>query len=278
VAAEFGKYNNIVNYDSHHEQSTCSPHTHTLFIFSVDERFNPNLYVDGKVCISLLGSTNASDESQRWNPDLSSLAQVLISIQSQILGVIDPYFNEGNGVPEMMRRTPAGRAGSLKYNNTVRLATLRHAMVEHLRSPPRGFEEVTMRHFSMGRGRIVAQARRWMLEARGTSIFSRYERTYAELLSLLAEKPMQKYDSLPPLREDLEALEKLDTSFGQMVDSKDDGDQNQRAREPPTGDSPLVPGFNPWAVPTDEASRMLAESSNPDLVDEDDDEDDDLYA
>jgi ubiquitin-protein ligase len=51
--------------------------------------------VDGKVCISLLGSTNATDESQRWNPDLSSLAQVLISIQSQILGVGDPYFNEG---------------------------------------------------------------------------------------------------------------------------------------------------------------------------------------
>jgi hypothetical protein len=250
--------------------------SHTRYLsFSIDDRFNPNLYVDGKVCISLLGSTNASDESQRWNPDLSSLAQVLISIQSQILGVGDPYFNEGNGVPEMMRRTPAGRAGSLKYNNTVRLATLRHAMVEHLRSPPKGFEEVTMRHFSMCRGRIVAQARRWMLEARGTGLHSRYERTYAELLSLLSEKPMQKHDSLPPLREDLEALEKLDSSFGKMVESKDDGDQKQRA-ETPTGDSPLAPGFNPWAVPADEASQMLAESSYRDVVD--DDADDDLYA
>jgi len=60
-------------------------------------RFNPNLYVDGKVCISLLGVTTASDESQRWNPQLSSLAQLMISIQSQILGVKEPYFNEGNG-------------------------------------------------------------------------------------------------------------------------------------------------------------------------------------
>jgi hypothetical protein len=232
--------------------------------------------VDGKVCISLLGSTNASDESQRWNPDLSSLAQLLISIQSQILGVGDPYFNEGNGVPEMMRRTPTGQAGSLNYNNTVRLATLRHAMVEHLRSPPRGFEEVTIRHFSMCRTRIVAQARRWMLEARGTGLHSRYERTYAELLSLLSEKPMQKYDSLPPLQEDLDALEKLDTSFGRMVGSKEDGDQKQGARQTPTGGSPLLPGFNPWAVPSDEASQMLNESSNRDAVDDDDD--DDLYA
>lgn len=234
--------------------------------------------MDGKVCISLLGSTNASDESQRWNPDLSSLAQVLISIQSQILGVEDPYFNEGNGVPEMMRRTPAGRAGSLKYNNTVRLATLRHAMVEHLRSPPRGFEELTIRHFSMCRGRIVAQARRWMLEARGKGLYSRYERTYAELLSLLSEKAMQKHDSLPPLREDLEAIQILDTSFGQMVESKP-------ARESPTRASPPVPGFNPWAVPADESSRMLAGSSNRDFVNDDvdvdldeDNDNDDFYA
>jgi ubiquitin-protein ligase len=59
-------------------------------------RFNPNLYVDGKVCISLLHNTTTSDESQRWNPK-SSLAQLMISIQSQILGVKEPYFNEGNG-------------------------------------------------------------------------------------------------------------------------------------------------------------------------------------
>ena len=58
---------------------------------------NPNLYVDGKVCLSILGATNSSDESQRWNPSSSSLAQVMLSIQSQILGVLEPYFNEGNG-------------------------------------------------------------------------------------------------------------------------------------------------------------------------------------
>jgi hypothetical protein len=179
----------------------------------------------------------------------------------------------GNGVPEMMRRTPAGRAGSYKYNNTVRLANMRYAMVEHLRSPPKGFEEVTMRHFSMCRGRIVAQARRWMLEAHGTGLYSRYERTYAELLTLLAEKSMHKYDSLPPLREDLEALEKLDPSFGQMVDtSKDDGDQKMQARETSTGtgDSLPVPGFNPWAVPA--ARQVLATNPSRDAVADDDDE------
>ena len=60
-------------------------------------RFNPNLYVDGKVCLSLLGLTFAQDESQRWKAGTSSLAQVLLSIQSQIFGVKEPYFNEGSG-------------------------------------------------------------------------------------------------------------------------------------------------------------------------------------
>ena len=79
-----------------------SPYAHGLFVFDIffppsfpqvaplvtfmttgggQVRMNPNLYTDGKVCISLLGSTNAADESQRWNPRQSSLAQLMISIQ-----------------------------------------------------------------------------------------------------------------------------------------------------------------------------------------------------
>ena len=52
-------------------------------------RFSPNLYNDGKVCLSLLGTTNAGKESHRWSPKKSSLAQVLLSIQSQILDVAE---------------------------------------------------------------------------------------------------------------------------------------------------------------------------------------------
>ena len=52
----------------------------------------PSKYNDGKVCLSLLGTTGAGDESQRWNPHESSLAQVLLSIQSQILDVAEVSF------------------------------------------------------------------------------------------------------------------------------------------------------------------------------------------
>ena len=46
-------------------------------------RFGPNLYADGKVCLSLLGTW----EGPKWNSKHSSLYQVLISIQGLILGV-----------------------------------------------------------------------------------------------------------------------------------------------------------------------------------------------
>ena len=37
-------------------------------------RFNPNLYADGKVCLSLLGTWHGS-EHEKWNPSTSSLWQ-----------------------------------------------------------------------------------------------------------------------------------------------------------------------------------------------------------
>ncbi len=44
-------------------------------------RFNPNLYADGKVCLSLINTWHASHESEKWNPDVTTTMQVLVSIQ-----------------------------------------------------------------------------------------------------------------------------------------------------------------------------------------------------
>jgi ubiquitin-protein ligase len=52
-------------------------------------RFNPNLYADGKVCLSLLGTWSGPG----WDPAISTLSQVLVSIQAQIMNEA-PYYNE----------------------------------------------------------------------------------------------------------------------------------------------------------------------------------------
>lgn len=54
-------------------------------------RFNPNLYNNGKVCLSLLGTWPGRPEEQ-WSSS-STLLQVLVSIQSMIL-IDAPYYNE----------------------------------------------------------------------------------------------------------------------------------------------------------------------------------------
>ena len=55
-------------------------------------RFNPNLYVCGKVCLSLLG-TWRGHASENWDPKISTLLQILVSTQAIIMSE-DVYFNE----------------------------------------------------------------------------------------------------------------------------------------------------------------------------------------
>jgi ubiquitin-protein ligase len=236
-------------------------------------RFNPNLYVDGKVCISLLGVTTASDESQRWNPELSSLAQLMISIQSQILGVKEPYFNEGNGVPLRMKDTDIGRKGSAKYNNTVRLETLRCAMVNHLNCPPKGFEDISVRHFALCRKRIVVQARRWMLEARGTSLYGRYERAYGELVVLLGAQNT-KFECLEPLAEDINALESLEPAFIRIIADRIETIPEDGADEVLGAQDSTV--LNPWAA-SPEQVRAWVKSTKEKGNDSDSSSCDELY-
>ncbi|KAL2127957.1 hypothetical protein VTI74DRAFT_9922 [Chaetomium olivicolor] len=52
-------------------------------------RFNPNLYTNGKVCLSLLGTWSGTP----WDPKTSTILQVLVSIQSMIFND-QPYYNE----------------------------------------------------------------------------------------------------------------------------------------------------------------------------------------
>lgn len=55
-------------------------------------RVNPNLYEDGTICLSLLG-TWEGNKGEGWNASRSTLLQVIVSILGLVL-VKEPYFNE----------------------------------------------------------------------------------------------------------------------------------------------------------------------------------------
>jgi ubiquitin-protein ligase len=62
------------------------------YISFCSDRLNPNLYEDGKVCVSLLGTWSGRG-TEVWSSKNSTLLQVIVSIQGLIL-VDEPYFNE----------------------------------------------------------------------------------------------------------------------------------------------------------------------------------------
>ncbi|CAK5092009.1 unnamed protein product [Meloidogyne enterolobii] len=121
-------------------------------------RFNPNLYDDGKVCLSILNTWRGRPE-ERWNADTSSLLQVLVSIQSLIL-VNEPYFNEPGY--ERWRNSPAGQQASREYDANIMQMCVRWAMVEQIRNPPKAFAEIVKSHFWMKRDEICVQVEAWI--------------------------------------------------------------------------------------------------------------------
>ncbi|KAK5175640.1 uncharacterized protein LTR77_000779 [Saxophila tyrrhenica] len=60
-------------------------------------RVNPNLYEDGKICLSLLGTWDGA-KNESWSPARSTLLQVIVSILGLVL-VREPYFNEAGYEP-----------------------------------------------------------------------------------------------------------------------------------------------------------------------------------
>jgi len=121
-------------------------------------RFNPNLYNCGKVCLSLL-ATWRGGPNEKWSEHTSTLLQVFISVQSLIF-VEEPYFNEPGYESSM--GTDNGNQQSTLYNETIKIGTLRWALINQLKNPTPGFEDVIKTHFKLKRHKIVKQCRQWL--------------------------------------------------------------------------------------------------------------------
>uniref|UniRef100_A0A915HRV7 UBC core domain-containing protein n=2 Tax=Romanomermis culicivorax TaxID=13658 RepID=A0A915HRV7_ROMCU len=123
-------------------------------------RFNPNLYQDGKICLSILNTWEGRPE-EKWNP-FCSLLQVLVSIQALIF-VRDPYFNEPGF--ERYLGTEKGAKLSESYNLQLRQATVCYGILEQLKHPPDHFREVIRRHCRVKKSLIEEQLDKWIRDA-----------------------------------------------------------------------------------------------------------------
>lgn len=103
-----------------------------VYYYSGGLRLNPNLYECGKVCLSLLG-TWSGQTTEMWNPNKSTMLQVLVSIQGLILND-KPFFNEPG-----YEKTFVGEEGERKsktYNEEAFILSLK-TMIYTIRRPPK---------------------------------------------------------------------------------------------------------------------------------------------
>lgn len=138
------------------------PHEPPLVHFiSCGLRLNPNLYETGKVCLSLLNTWMGSG-SEVWNPERSSLLQILISIQALVLNR-KPYFNEAGY--DKQKGTPEGEKNSASYNENAFLVSCKY-MFYLLRKPPKNFEAFVDEHFIKCSHNILSACKAYMQGAR----------------------------------------------------------------------------------------------------------------
>ncbi|KAH7929485.1 ubiquitin conjugating enzyme family protein [Leucogyrophana mollusca] len=122
-------------------------------------RFNPNLYADGKVCLSLLGTWSGPG----WVSGKSTLLQVLISIQSMIL-CDEPYLNEPGWA------SSGGTPQSIAYSANVRRMVVRTAMLGNLKNPPEPFGDVIRTHYRLKAQVIIEQLDQWLARDDGKPV------------------------------------------------------------------------------------------------------------
>lgn len=123
-------------------------------------RLNPNLYENGKICLSLL-NTWTGRGNEVWDPLNSSILQVLVSLQGLVLNS-KPYFNEA-GYDKQIGRAE-GEKNSLAYNENSFLLSCK-SMLYLLRKPPKHFESFVREHFHQRGHYILGACNAYMMGA-----------------------------------------------------------------------------------------------------------------
>lgn len=126
------------------------------YISYCSDRLNPNLYEDGKVCVSLLGTWSGRG-TEVWTSS-STLLQVIVSIQGLIL-VSEPYFNEAGF--EKQKGSQQGRENSRMYNEMVVLKLVQ-AQTKLLLHPPPVFTDIIIMHFKKHAEKLLQRLELWM--------------------------------------------------------------------------------------------------------------------
>ncbi|KAL3634679.1 hypothetical protein CASFOL_021733 [Castilleja foliolosa] len=132
-------------------------------------RLNPNLYANGKVCLSLI-NTFSGGKNEKWTQK-STLLQTLVSIQGLVLND-RPYFNEAYFESLKNSKNPFIVKKSIVYNHNAFILSCK-SMIHIMRNPPKNFENFVVCHFQARVGLILAAIRAY---EKGRAMVGMFER------------------------------------------------------------------------------------------------------
>jgi ubiquitin-protein ligase len=139
-----------------------------------DFRFNPNLYADGKVCLSLLGTWSGQSESEKWMAPSethsgSTFLQLVLSIYSMIFTEY-PWYNE----PGRERNISDAKINnqSNNYNNEIKVGTIKYAIMNQIKYPEYGFESIIKSHFKLKKDEIIEYLKKEKIAESTINMFS----------------------------------------------------------------------------------------------------------
>lgn len=70
------------------------------------------------------------------------------------------YYNEPSYESSM--GTEEGEKFNVAYSNIVRIGNIRYAMIDAIRNPTKGFEEVILKSFYLKRDMILKEVKKWL--------------------------------------------------------------------------------------------------------------------
>ncbi|KAL8799871.1 MAG: hypothetical protein Q9182_005578 [Xanthomendoza sp. 2 TL-2023] len=100
-------------------------------------RINPNLYEDGKVCLSLLGTWQGDSDDEEWVAGKSTVLQIIVSLLGLVL-VKEPYYNEAGF--DALQGTAQSKPTSAVYSEKAFVLS-RGFVATALQTPPAGFAD-----------------------------------------------------------------------------------------------------------------------------------------
>jgi ubiquitin-protein ligase len=120
--------------------------------------FGPNLYSNGYVCLSII-NTWEGDPEEMWQPERSSILQVLLSVQTLVMD--NNILEKEPGYDGYEVHHP----GNIAYCNIVKYLNMKFAVLEQLRNPPKEFAEVIVKHFTLKKEEVLRTLNAWAVDA-----------------------------------------------------------------------------------------------------------------